>query len=286
MIDIMLEATPLRAPSFHEEIDMNAVKGTAVVTGASAGIGKVYADRLAGRGYNLMLIARRGDRLTANAKELMSKYGVAVKTIVADLSAEADLERVKRVIESDESITMLVNNAGAATLAPSIQIKSDARDAMTNLNVTALTRLALAVLPGFKSRNHGTLINIGSVLGFFSLPISSVYSATKGYVLNFTRGLQDEFADANVAIQLVLPAATATDLWEISGVPLTALNPDHVMSIEDCVDAALAGLDLGEKVTMPSVEDKSLLATYDAARIALFSASQSGKPASRYTSAR
>jgi short-subunit dehydrogenase len=215
MIDIMLEATPLRAPSFHEEINMNAVKGTAAVTGASAGIGKVYADRLAGRGYNLMLIARRGDRLTANAKELMSKYGVAVKTIVADLSAEADLERVKRVIESDESITMLVNNAGAATLAPSIQIKSDARDAMTNLNVTALTRLALAVLPGFKSRNHGTLINIGSVLGFFSLPISSVYSATKGYVLNFTRGLQDEFADTNVAIQLVLPAATATDLWEV-----------------------------------------------------------------------
>jgi short-subunit dehydrogenase len=129
-------------------------------------------------------------------------------------------------------------------------------------------------------------INIGSVLGFFSLPISSIYSATKGYVLNFTLGLQDEFADTNVAIQLVLPAATATDLWEISGVPLTALNPDHVMSIENCVDAALAGLDLGEKVTMPSVEDKSLLATYNAARIALFSASQSGKPASRYTSAR
>jgi short-subunit dehydrogenase len=100
------------------------------------------------------------------------------------------------------------------------------------------------------------------------------------------RGLQDEFADTNVAIQLVLPAATATDLWEISGVPLTALNPDHVMSIENCVDAALAGLDLGEKVTMPSVEDRSLLATYDAARIALFSASQSGKPASRYTSTR
>src|ERR1700674_264988 len=106
MIPIMLESTPRRgALSFTEEIDMNAIKGTAVVTGASAGIGKAYADRLAGRGYNLILIARRGDRLTANAKELMSKYGVTVKTIVADLSAEADLERVKSVIESDASIT-------------------------------------------------------------------------------------------------------------------------------------------------------------------------------------
>jgi short-subunit dehydrogenase len=267
-------------------MNMSDNKGTAVITGASAGIGKVYADRLARRGYDLILIARRAQKLTAYAKELESKYGVTAQALVADLSLDADLERVAAAVERDDSITMLINNAGTSTLAPSLQIDGAGLKAMTDINVTALMRLTLAVLPGFKARDRGTLVNIGSVLGLHSLPISSVYSATKGYVLNFTRGLQEELADTKIVIQLVLPAATATDLWDISGVPLSALDPAIVMSVDNCVDAALAGLDLGEKVTMPSLEDKSLLATYDAARLALFGASQSGKPASRYLSAK
>jgi short-subunit dehydrogenase len=161
-------------------------------------------------------------------------------------------------------------------------IEPNARGAMTDLNVTALVRLSLAALAGFKARNCGTLINIGSTLGFHSLPGSALYSATKGYVLNFTRGLQDELAATNIVVQLVLPGATATDLWDISGVPLSALDPAHVMSVDDCVDAALVGLDLGEKITMPSLEDNTLLAQYDASRLALFAASQSSRPASRY----
>ncbi len=112
--------------------------------------------------------------------------------------------------------------------------------------------------------------------------MSALYSGTKGYVLNFTRGLQDELSATDIVVQLVLPAATATDLWDLSGVPLSVLDPAHVMSVDDCVDAALAGLDLGEKITMPSLEDNTLLAKYDASRLALFAASQSGRPASRY----
>ncbi|MEI9987657.1 MAG: SDR family oxidoreductase [Aliidongia sp.] len=262
---------------------MSDVKGTAVVTGASAGIGKVYADRLAGRGYDLILVARRGDRLAAVADELRAKHGIAVETVVADLGAAADLDRVASVLAADERITLLVNNAGASTLAPVSQTKRADLDAMNDVNVLALARLTHAVLPGFKARDRGTIINIGSVLGFESLPASSIYSATKGYVLNFTRGLQQELADTGVVVQLVLPAATATDIWELSGVPLSALDPATIMSVENCVDAALAGLDLGETVTMPSVEDAgALLAQYDAARVALLAASQTGKPASRY----
>lgn len=262
---------------------MSSTKGTAVVTGASAGIGKVYADRLARRGYDLVVVARRGARLNALAEELQSEYGVTVRTVVADLRFQAELEQVEDLVRRDPSVTILVNNAGTSTLGPSTQIRSDERDSMTALNITALVGLSLAALEGFRARNHGTLVNIGSVLGFHALPMSGMYSGTKGYVINFTRALQDEMAGSNVVVQLVLPAATATDLWEISGVPLSTLNPDQVMSAEDCVDAALAGLDLGESVTLPSVEDPSLLAAYNAARIALFAGARSGRPASRYT---
>jgi short-subunit dehydrogenase len=261
---------------------MTDMNGTAVVTGASSGIGKVYADRLASRGHNLTLIARRELLLTEYAHVLESKYSVVVKTLAADLTQDKDIARIESALVRDESISLLVNNAGTATLAPSMAIEANARQAMTDLNVTALVRLSLAALTGFKARNRGTLINVGSTLGFHSLPVSTLYSGTKGYVLNFTRGLQDELAATNIVVQLVLPAATATDLWDISGIPISALDPAHVMSVDDCVDAALAGLDLGEKVTMPSLEDNNLLAQYDASRLALFAASQSGRPASRY----
>jgi short-subunit dehydrogenase len=156
---------------------------------------------------------------------------------------------------------------------------------MDILNCHALAKLSLAVLPIFKAKNSGTLVNIGSVLGFQSLPVSSVYSATKAYVYAFTRGLQQELAGTNVRVQLVLPAATATDIWELSGVPLSVLDPEVVMTVDDCVNAAIAGLDLGEEVTMPSVENVGLLKAFDEARTSLLVASQSGKPAARYVNA-
>ena len=266
-----------------DSVGSNALLGTAVVTGASAGIGKVYADRLAKRGYDLILIARRGDKLETVAKAIRETHGVTVETRVADLGNSADLERIATLVESDTRVTILVNNAGTSKMAPVADTGLTATTAMTELNVTALVSLSLAALAAFKARDHGTIINIGSILGFHSLPISSVYSATKGYVLNFTRGLQDEVQGTGVKVQLVLPASTATDLWEIAGIPIANLDPASVMTVDDCVDAAMAGLDLGEPVTLPSVENAgALLATYDAARMALLGASQTGKPASRY----
>ena len=256
--------------------------GTAVVTGASAGLGKIYADRLARRGHDLLLVARRGDLLEEVATALRAKYGVNVQTLSADLAAADDLERVAKAVATDPAIALVVNNAGLSTLAPVAQTTTAQLQSMLDVNIHALARLSHAALTAFKARNRGTLVNIGSVLGFHTLPISSIYSGTKAFVVAFTRGLQQEVAGTEVKVQLVLPAATATDIWELSGVPMSALAEGTIMAAEDCVDAALAGLDLGEPITLPSVNDAALLATFIDASGNLFAASQNGKPAARY----
>ncbi len=252
--------------------------GTAVVTGASSGIGRVYAEKLAARGFDLILVARRADRLSALAEQLKAKHGVAVANIVADLSKAEDLERVAQRLEGDSSLTLLVNNAGASVMGAFAEAKAGVIADMLHVNVLALTRLALAVLPGFKQRDHGTLINIGSVLGFYGYPGTSAYSGTKAYVLTFTRGLQAELAGSKVKVQLVAPAGTATEGWDS-----TTVDPSIVMSAEECVEASLKGLDMQEPTTLPSVNDLRLLANYEAAANALMGASQTGKPADRYS---
>ena len=162
--------------------DRTAFKGTTVVTGASAGIGKVYADRLAKRGYDLILVARRENLLDTFAASLRGAHGIKIQTIIADLSKPQELDRAANAIAADENVTMLVNNAGASTLTSVGQTAVAAANAMTDINITALVRLTLAVLPGFKERDHGAIINIGSILGFHPLPVSTIYSGTKGYV--------------------------------------------------------------------------------------------------------
>jgi short-subunit dehydrogenase len=256
--------------------------GTALVTGASAGIGATYARRLAARGHDLLLVARRADRLDTLAASLRAAHGVQVATMAADLAQPADLERVAAVLDRDDGIALLVNNAGIATFAPVGETGREALSAMTDVNVSALVRLSRAAIAAFKRRNRGTIVNIGSVLGFHALPFSAAYSGTKGYVLNFTRGLQAEAEGTDVVVQLVAPGATATDIWDLSGVPLSSFAPADLMSLDDLVDAALAGLDRGERITLPSVEDPQLFADYDDARQKLFAASRTGQVASRY----
>jgi uncharacterized protein len=257
-------------------------KGTAVVTGASAGIGAVYADRLAKRGYDLILVARRGDKLDALAERLKRETAANVETVVADLGRTADLNRVETLLASNPNITLLVNNAGTATFGAATAAEASAQDAMIDLNVTALTRLSLAAFQKFLERNNGAIVNVSSVLALHTAPFSSIYSGTKGYVLNFTRGLQQEAGKSNVKVQLVFPGATATDIWDNGGFALKNLDPATVMSVDDLVDASLAGLDHGETLTLPSVENTELWDKYDSARLALFLASQNGKVADRY----
>jgi len=257
-------------------------KGTAVITGASAGIGMVYADRLAKQGYNLLLVARRADRLQQLTKDLSAKYGTTAKFLAEDLTKKSGVDAVVAAVSADSTVTMLVNNAGAATLSGFNDADFSKHETMNELNVGALVRLSYAVLPLFKQRDNGVLVNIGSVLSFHTLPISAVYSGTKGYVMNFTLGLQQEVAGTNVKVQLVLPAATETELWDIAGLPVSNLEKSTVMTVDNLVDAALAGLVQGELITLPSVEDAKLWEEYDAARMKLYAASKTSKPASRY----
>jgi len=253
----------------------------AVVTGASSGIGAVYADRLAKRGYDLVLVARRADRLQALADQIAREHGVKAELMIADLATEAGQASVEQFLSSNPAVSVLVNNAGIARLTPvSLSPLSDSLSQIA-LNITALTRLTHAILPGLKARNEGVIINISSILALNTLAISSVYSGTKAFVLAFSRGLQQELVDTGVKVQVVLPAATATEVWDRSGVPLSALAPETVMSTDALVDAALRALDQGENLTLPSVADEGMIERFEAARVALFAAAQTGQVAPR-----
>ena len=140
---------------------------------------------------------------------------------------------------------------------------------------------ARAILPGLLKRNAGAIINIASVMALHSLPITTLYSATKAYLLSLSRGLQGEVAGTGVRVQAVLPAGTATEFYDQAGIPLSAFDPAAVMTTENLVDAALAGFDQCEEVTLPSVHNHDLWAAYDEARAILFGATQVGIPALR-----
>ncbi len=253
---------------------------TAFITGASSGIGAIYAERLAARGYNLILAARREDRLQALADQLQARYAIQASILKADLSEEHGIAAVEQRLQQDPAIDLFINNAGTAKLAGFLASTPREHQAIHTLNTTALLRLSYAALAAFTPRRRGTLINIASILALHTLPGSAVYSASKAWVLSFTRGLQEEFADSGVRIQAVLPAATATDLWPTSGVALDALPSGTVMTTEDLVDAALRGLEMGEQVTLPPVHDLGLWETFEQSRLALFT-SALGQPAPR-----
>jgi len=230
----------------------------AAVTGASSGIGAVYAERLAERGYDLLLIARRADRLDALGKRLGLTHGISVEPLVADLTRPADLHGAESRLARSDRLELLVNNAGSARLVSLADTTPDEAEAMIALNVTALTRLTQAVLPGMRARGRGQVVNIASVLALHALPVSAVYSGTKAYVLNFSRGLQQELEGSGVSVQVVLPAATDTEIWDLAGLPASNLPAGTVMPTGDLVHGALAGLDRGEAVTLPSLPDAAL----------------------------
>lgn len=261
------------------------VRKTAVITGASSGIGAVYAERFAHRGYDLLLVARRGERLQALASEISAKYQVKATPMVADLATDEGQVKLAQALSSDPSVSVLINNAGIARLAPFVGGALQDTTAQIALNISALTRLTHAVLPGMKERNEGLIINIASALALHSLPISAVYSGTKAFVLSFSRGLQQELAETAVRVQAVLPAATATEIWDQSGVPLAVLDPETVMATDAMVDAALAALDQGETFTLPSVANAGLIERFEEARTTLFSSTNTGKVAPRLLAA-
>jgi short-subunit dehydrogenase len=258
-------------------------KGIALITGASAGIGAIYADRLAKRGFDLILVARNQARLDALAKRLKSETGRSVETITADLNDKADLAKIEATLRGNAGITLLVNNAGVGAAAPLLNSDVEKMDQMIRLNVGALTRLTYAAVPGFVARGGGSIINIASVVAISPETLNGVYGGSKAFVLAFSQSLQHELADKGVRVQAVLPGATATEFWDIAGLPVQHLPTEiGVMSAVDMVDAALAGFDQGETVTIPSLPEKSEWDGFDAARRAMSGRLSSTTPANRY----
>ncbi|OOL35480.1 SDR family oxidoreductase [Pseudomonas sp. FSL W5-0299] len=257
-------------------------KGTALITGASSGIGAVYADRLARQGYDLILVARSHGKLNALANHLSNETGRAVEVVAADLKDKAGLLRVESILRNDASITLLVNNAGVGGVMPLLGSPVDDMDAMISLNVTALMRLSYAVVPGFVARGTGTVINISSIVAIAPEILNGVYGGTKAFVLGLSQSMHHELADKGIRVQAVLPGATATDFWSEAGNPVENLPQEIVMSAEDMVDAALVGLAKGEVVTIPGLHEADKWDAYEARRQVLSGSFGHSSAAPRY----
>ncbi|ADV84162.1 SDR family NAD(P)-dependent oxidoreductase [Terriglobus saanensis] len=258
-------------------------KGTALITGASTGIGAVYADRLAKRGYDLLLIARNGKLLSELANSLSTATGRKVEAFPADLTNKAELRKVEERLRTDTSITALVNNAGFGGVSTLLDSKVDDMENMIDLNVTALLRLTSAVLPGLLERKGGAIINIASIVALNPELLNGVYSGTKAFVLNLTQSLHKEVGDKGIQLQAVLPGGTATEFWDRAGIGgHQNLPSEMVMSSEEMVDASLAAFDRGELVTIPSLPDVTDWDKFNAARLVLLPNLSHKHSAARY----
>ena len=228
---------------------------TALVTGASTGIGAVYADRLARRGYDLILVARDEARMEKLAERLRAETGRMVEVLRADLIDKADLTTVADRLASDPAVTLFVNNAGMSMTGNLLTVDPIEAERLIALNITAPTLLAAAAGKAFVARGHGSIVNLASVLALAPETFDGVYSGSKAYILNLTQSLAYQFGDKGLYVQAVLPGATRTEIWERSGKDIDAFPAEMVMGVDDLVDAALAGFDKRETVTIPPLPD-------------------------------
>ena len=257
------------------------MRHAALITGASEGIGATYADRLAKRGHDLILVARNRDKLDRLAAVLRNGTGCAVEVLVADLTVPSDLQLVAARLR-DFAIEVAVNNAGSIVPGPVLGADAAALELMVALNVTAALRIAHAAVANFAARGGGTLINISSVVALMPERLSGTYSATKAFLLTLSQALQNELRGTGVKVQAVLPGATRTAIWAKGGIDVDAMSADSVMDVGEMVDAALRGLDLGEAVTIPSLPDIADWDRLQQARLALAPLLSRRSPAPRY----
>jgi len=253
---------------------------TYLITGASDGIGAVYADRLAKRDVNLILVARRADKLETLAARLRAETGVAVDIIAADLADVADLARIENRLRSDTAITGLVNNAGIAGETAFVEADPAHLTALVNLNILAVTRLSAAIAPRLATAGSGAIINITSVTALLPDGFTAAYPASKAFVLAFSEALNVELGAKGVRVQAVLPGITRTPIWDEA--QLANIPAEMVMDVDDMVDAALKGFDIGETVTIPALPDQADYDAYIAARAALRPNLSRSQPAARY----
>lgn len=258
--------------------------GVAIVTGASQGIGAVYARKLAERGYDLLLAARNEPRLREQAAAITAATGRKVDVLAVDLAVAADVTFLAERLAGDASISLLINNAGMTLDGGLLANDAAAVSRLIALNITAPTLLAQAAAKAFMARRKGAIVNVSSVTAFIPERFDGPYSGSKSYLLNLTLSLASKAKDSGVKFQAVLPGPTNTDMWARGGVPASVIPPDRIMAPEDLVEAALIGLERGEIVTAPTIDDESVWRAYEAARQALGPYLAAGKPPARYRS--
>lgn len=256
------------------------LKPTVLITGASSGIGAVYAERFAQRGHNLVLVARDKARLTALAERLQRETAVSVDIIPADLTQSDDLAKVEARLRNDSSIGILINNAGIAQSGRFAEQTAASVEQLIALNVTALTRLSGAVTPRFIQAGDGAIVNVSSVVALAPEFAMTVYGATKAFVLFLSQGMDIELSSSGIYVQAVLPAGTYTEIWQRAGIELPAA--EKLMTAEELVDAALVGFDRRERVTIPPLRNEARWNDLDAARQALLPDINQAEAARRY----
>ncbi|GFM65677.1 SDR family oxidoreductase [Pseudomonas cichorii] len=253
---------------------------TVLITGASSGIGATYAERFARRGHNLVLVARDKGRLETLAANLRQEHDVTIDILQADLTRAEDLSAVEERLRDDTRIGILINNAGIAQSGGFLNQTADDLNRMVGLNTMALVRLAGAIAPRLVEAGEGSIVNIGSVVGFAPEFGMSVYGATKAFVLFLSQGLSLELGPKGVYVQAVLPASTRTEIWERAGIDINTLP--EVMEVGELVDAALVGFDRREGVTIPPLHEAARWDALDAARQGLLSEIRQAHAAERY----
>lgn len=263
---------------------MSSKQGTALVTGASSGIGAVYADRLARRGYDLVLVARDGARMAALAERLSAGTEAKVEILPADLTRDEDVARVEQRIAAAD-VTLLVNNAGRSLTGSILDNGAAEITDIVTLNIATPARLAAAAAQAFAARGGGAIINIASVLALAPEMFDGIYSGTKAFLLNLSQAMAAQLGDKGVYTQAVLPGATRTEIWAKGGKDVDAFPPDFVMEVDDLVDAALVGFDRRETVTIPPLPDDAQWNTMQAARLAMAPNLSKSRAAPRYAAA-
>jgi len=248
----------------------------ALVTGASSGIGRAFAQRLAADGYDLVITGRRLGRLEELAAAMTS---IRVELMTADLATDEGVDAIAAVCAT-RPLTMLVSNAGVAHYMPFAELPADKASELVHVKVAAPTMLARAVVPGMIARGEGTIINVAGMIAFSgSAPLAqlplrrTVYAGALAYLVTMTQALHEEIEPDGLRAQVVCPGVVATEFHERQGMDLSAVPR---MSAQDVVTASLRGLELGEVVCAPGVEDATLLDAAFRAGLAAFGAQSPG----------
>jgi hypothetical protein len=248
----MSQTTPRR--------EQGGPRRSALVTGASAGIGLAFAERLARDQYDLVLVARNRERLEEIAKRLREERGIAVEVLAADLTQPEDLKRVEARVAEDATLDLLVNNAGFGTQGSFAELDVEREEAEVRLNVVALLRLTRAALPHMLLRGRGEIVNVSSMAGFYPGPFLSTYGATKAFVTSFTESIAGEVRGTGVRVQALCPGFTRTEFQERASIDTSQIPGFAWMSAEAVVEASLAGLARGEVIVVPGGLNKAVVA--------------------------